>query len=436
MSTEVLDAPALSKVAVYNPIEAGIALLLEKHGAVLTAPPDVSTPKALALTKTSRQELVKFRTRIEAARKSEKEASLTYGRLVDSEAKRITAIAAPIEKAYDDAIVAEETRLAVLEQEAQERERARKQALQARVDDIRNTVATVAGKPLADLDVVIAELSALPVDATFEEYETAAAEAKATTLARLDQMASGAREYERKLRELEIQRSETARVEAIKVRIADITGLLATATMARTAARLLPLIERCNAIRIDESFAEFVEQAEGEHARVLAGLQAIYDQKVADGKRAAELERQQQEQQATQARLDQQAKDQEAIRHQQEAAAAVQTVPAATQVTESPAATAAATASVVALAPPAPAAAQPQAEPTLNLGRICERLGFTVTAEFLKFIDILPATRRQGAYLYHDHQYVQILEALGLHLNTLLVAAKAAGMAERKAVAA
>lgn len=334
MSDEVLDAPTLSKVAVYNPIEAGIALLREKHGHVLTTAPDVSTAKALALTKSSKQELVKFRTRIEAARKQEKADSLAYGRLVDSEAARITAIAAPMEKAYDDAITAEETRLAVLEQEAQDRERERKRALQARVDDIRNTVATVAGKPLADLEVVIAELTALPVDATFEEYETAAADAKAATLARLDQMASGARELERQRRELEAQRAEATRVDAIKARIADITGLLATAAMARTAARLLPLIERCNAIRVDETFAEFVEQAEAEHARVLAGLQAIYDQKVADGKRAAELERQQQEQQATQARLDQQARDQEAIRHKQEAAAAVQSEPAATTVAE------------------------------------------------------------------------------------------------------
>ena len=335
MNTEVIDAPTLSAVKVYNPIEQGIALLLDKHGHVLTAPPDVSTAKALARTKTNKQELVKFRTRIEAARKEEKKASLDYGRLVDSEAARITAIAAPIEKAYDDAIFAEETRQAVLEQKALEIEAARKRALQARVDDIRNTVVNVAGKPLADLEVVITELMALPVDTTFEEYQVAAAEAKAQALVKLDQMAASAREVERQRKELEAQRAEAARVAAITIKMADTRGLLTTAAMARSVARLLPLIERCKTIVIDDSYAEFQEQAAADHATTLAGLQTIYDQKVADGKRAAELERVQHEQQATQARLDQQARDQAAQRLRDEATASV-SAPVAAVVTPAP----------------------------------------------------------------------------------------------------
>lgn len=35
---EIIDAPITSAIGVYNPIAAGIALMMEKHGAILTAP--------------------------------------------------------------------------------------------------------------------------------------------------------------------------------------------------------------------------------------------------------------------------------------------------------------------------------------------------------------------------------------------------------------
>ena len=316
MTTEVLDAPAqavtpaptLSAVKVYNPIEQGIALLMEKHGAVLTTPPDVSTPKLLEAAKKNRQELVKFRTRVEATRKEEKAASLAYGQLVDSEAKRITAVAAPIEAAYTNAITAEEERLAEIERQAVERERQRKGALQARVDDIRGTVGKVAGQPVQTLETVIAELMSLPVDESFQEYQTAAAEAKAQALVQLEQMVAGARELERQRRELEQQRAEAARVDAIKAKMAETKDLLTTAAMARAAARILPLIERSKAVVIDDTYAEFREQATQELADVQAGLQGLYDTKVEQGKRAAELERVQQEQAQRQRDLDEQAR--------------------------------------------------------------------------------------------------------------------------------
>lgn len=186
MNAEVLDKPTLSEVAVYNPIEAGIALLVERHGHVLTTAPDVSTAKALALTKTSRQELVKFRTRIESARKQEKAESLAYGRLVDSEAARITAIAAPYEKAYDDAITAEENRLEAIRLAEIEAERVRVSGIHARIAYIKSFVGlALECRTSAKVEELIDKLLVAFAEGGFAEFEEEAIYAKVATLDRL-----------------------------------------------------------------------------------------------------------------------------------------------------------------------------------------------------------------------------------------------------------
>ena len=143
MEQAILDAPTTSKVKVYDPIEAGIALMLEKHGSVLTHPPVVmGDAKALTLVKASRQELVKFRTTLEKARKDEKSASLVYGKLVDDEARRIQAYATPLEEAYDKVIATEEKRLSDIRTAELEAERVRIAGHHARIQvikDVRET---------------------------------------------------------------------------------------------------------------------------------------------------------------------------------------------------------------------------------------------------------------------------------------------------------
>lgn len=219
-ATEVLDVPKLSAVKVYNPIEAGIALMLKKHGDVLVTPPDVSTAKAMAATKANRTEMVKFRTSIEAARKAEKEDSLVYGRLVDSEAKRITAIAAPIEKAYDDAITAEETRLENLRLAELEAERVRitghLERIQA-IKDVRETANLC--RTSARLQQLIDGMPA-HMEKPYEEFQDQALTAFNEVCTVLGQLLEAklaqeqqAAELARQQEELAAQRAEQARID-------------------------------------------------------------------------------------------------------------------------------------------------------------------------------------------------------------------------------
>ena len=216
---EVLEAPVLSKVTVFNPIEQGIALLMEKHGSVLKTPPDVSTAKAMEAAKHNRTEMVKFRTAIEAARKTEKEESLTYGRLVDSEAKRITAIAAPIEKAYDDAIKAEEKRLEAIRQAEIETERRRIAGHKARIQSIKDVRETAnLCRTSARLQQLIDGMPTMVVQ-DFEEFNDEAMTAFNEVCTVLGQLYRAKVEQEEAAAELARQQAELAAQRAEQERI-------------------------------------------------------------------------------------------------------------------------------------------------------------------------------------------------------------------------
>ena len=71
------------------------------------------------------------------------------------------------------------------------------------------------------------------------------------------------------------------------------------------------------------------------------------------------------------------------------------------------------TANVVPLPTKAPATPQ---SPTLNLGAINSRLGFTMNAEFVRRLGIEPAATDKSAKLYTEHQFSLICEALVAHI--------------------
>lgn len=67
-------------------------------------------------------------------------------------------------------------------------------------------------------------------------------------------------------------------------------------------------------------------------------------------------------------------------------------------------------------AAPAPAAA-PATAPSLKLGSIAERLGFTLTADFLKSLGFEPAATDRASKLYHEADFPHICAALVRHIE-------------------
>ena len=59
--------------------------------------------------------------------------------------------------------------------------------------------------------------------------------------------------------------------------------------------------------------------------------------------------------------------------------------------------------------------------PSLKLGQIAERLGFTLTADFLKSLGFEPAATDRASKLYHEHDFTLICAALVKHINGVQV---------------
>lgn len=57
--------------------------------------------------------------------------------------------------------------------------------------------------------------------------------------------------------------------------------------------------------------------------------------------------------------------------------------------------------------------------PTLRLGQISERLGFSVTADFLQYLGFEPASRERSAVMFHEHSFGAICDALISHINAV-----------------
>lgn len=85
---------------------------------------------------------------------------------------------------------------------------------------------------------------------------------------------------------------------------------------------------------------------------------------------------------------------------------------------------------------PAPTVGHAPAPPTMTNGKVCQILGFTVTAEFLTSIGAPAPTKQGNANLWHDRQIIDILEALGVHMTKVYAEQKAKWQPARSRTAA
>lgn len=126
---------------------------------------------------------------------------------------------------------------------------------------------------------------------------------------------------------------------------------------------------------------------------------------------AARLQREQ-EARAAEERRQQEARDREAARLAAEAAK-----PAPTPIPEPVAAPAVIQQAPAPTVVPMPRhAAAPASPPTLRLGQITDRLGFTVTADFLARLGFAPAAVDKAAKLFHEADFPRMCAAIEQHI--------------------
>jgi chromosome segregation ATPase len=277
-----IESPPATAVAEYTPIAAALAAARARYQDVVW---DLTTTRGNEDARRARRELVSLRTGLEARRKELKAPLLAQAKLVDDEAKRITAELLQLEEPIDALIRADERR--------REDERAAREAAElARVAGIQAKIKAIMAQPIkvvrirsaALLQTAIDNLAAQEIDDSFEEFVGEARAAHAQSLDAMREM----------LAAIEAQEAEAARLREER-----------EAQAKRDAASAA---ERAEAER------QAREAQEAEVARLAAKRAEIERQQAEIERQQAEIERQQAENERQAAEL--RARQEEAARNE------------------------------------------------------------------------------------------------------------------------
>lgn len=253
-----------TQLAEFDKVEAGIADLEKTYKDVAFA---VATTDGMDQAKAARKAIQTPRFALEAARVAAKRPIIDIGKQVDGRAGVIKARLMAIETPIDQQITAQET----IEAE-------RRAEIVRRLDEIRRTPDLAIGKSIQELEQIKEGLETLDL-ATFGEFREQAAKAQLEVTNKVATLLSQAKEAEAARQKLADQQAAQARIDAIRARIKTISDIATTAGMARTSASVQKLIDQAKAIVIDDSYAEFKNEAAGARLLVLEQLNIVFEAK-------------------------------------------------------------------------------------------------------------------------------------------------------------
>ena len=292
------------QIAEYNQTAAALTLLREKY----SGPFDVTTTKGMTIAKEARAEVKGYRVALEKLRVELKAPALERTRLIDAEAKRITAELLAIEEPIDAVIKAEEQRKEEEKAAKARAEAARLAGIAAKISAIRNQISLVANQPATVIQAELEKALALELsEAEFQEFLPEAIEALNDARKDLQAALNARLLYEaEQARIKEAQEAEAARIKAEREELAK----LREAAAARQAeeARIAEEARKIEAARLQI-----------ERERQEAELKAKREEQEAELKAQRE-EQERQEQAARQAREAEEARlkaEREAIERQQ-----------------------------------------------------------------------------------------------------------------------
>lgn len=279
----------LTPIAEYSKTAAALADLAARYQRVVF---DVTTREGMTTAIKARAELRGYRVALEKTRVELKAPALERARLIDAEAKRITAELVAMESPIDEAIKSEETRRDRERAAREQAERERVAEIQRRIADISAIPAGVVGKSWTEIVTAIENLSDYDVAEWAQEFAVQAAEAKGKALATLEQLRVAAEAQERERAEADArakaEREELARLRAEQEarEAAENERRKAAEIAEREAAQARALAERETRARIAE------EERVAKEARDKADREAQEAREAADAEAAAAREAQ------------------------------------------------------------------------------------------------------------------------------------------------
>lgn len=167
---------ATTQITEYNQTAAALSELRSRFENVIFP---VETTKGMKDATTARKELRELRVGLEKTRQQIKAPALERCRLIDAEAKDITAQLVALEEPIDAQIKAEEQKKEVEKQAREKAERERVAVIQARITGINGLIMDSANDTADQIQATIEELMAMPVEeAAFGEFVQDAQKAK------------------------------------------------------------------------------------------------------------------------------------------------------------------------------------------------------------------------------------------------------------------
>jgi hypothetical protein len=252
---------------------------------------DTTTVIGMAQAVAARRDIRTERVGLEKLRKELKAPALERSRLIDAEAKSLTAMLEEMEAPIDSQIKAEEARKAEEKAERERIEREKLAALQRRVANIREQAVKCVGKTAEEIAGFVNRLSDFEIDETFGALQAAAHAAKAETIQTLTEMHFTTLGREREAEQLRIEREELEAKRKAQEEQAEIDRAELAKLRAEAAARQAEL-----SAELDRKIAEEAKRA--------AAVRAEHDAKIA----AEEAVRAEEERKAAAIRAEEEAK--------------------------------------------------------------------------------------------------------------------------------
>jgi colicin import membrane protein len=170
-----------TQIAEYSQTEAALGVLADKFKGVVY---DVTTKEGMAAAKAGRNEIRGYRTALEAKRVEIKAPALERCRLIDAEAKRITAELEALEDPIAAQIKKEEDRIAAEKAAKEEALRRRVEEIQAKLQAMRELPMVSFGATSEQMQEYIAALEAQEItEEAFGDFMSDAENLKIATLA-------------------------------------------------------------------------------------------------------------------------------------------------------------------------------------------------------------------------------------------------------------
>lgn len=199
------------KIVEYTKTAAALGELRQRYENVIFP---VSTTAGMKDATAARKELRDIRVGLEKMRKDIKAPALERCRLIDEEAKTITAQLVALEDPIDSQIKAEEARKEREKQERERIERERVEGIRKKIDGIRALPVSMSGQPAAEIAAEIEALEQFTPGDQFAEFVVDAATAKANALDALRGMHERQAAQEAEAARMAAERAELERLRA------------------------------------------------------------------------------------------------------------------------------------------------------------------------------------------------------------------------------